>query len=309
MAQRARRRAGTGWPSSSSLALRMPRGRKNFVSARWRRSASSMRTWDWDRMFSQMRGGADLSEVLSHGGGVLGTVHRTTGEEGHGHREEAVADPGHGQVGHELVAFVEGLDLQEAPRRADKRAVRDHHALGEARGPRGVVDDGEIARAALADLRLPESLVLGGEAQPELLDAVEAQEERVVVVTHALRIVVDHQLRSGELVLHLEDLVDLLLVFTHDHARLGVVDHVVHLGGDRVLVHGHRRTAQGLRGEHGPIELRAVVTDHRDLVAAPEAQRGQSQGDALDMASGILPGVGLPDAEFLLTDRDTAVAP
>src|SRR5262249_36230981 len=132
-------------------------------------------------------------------GGVLGAVHRAPGEESHGHREETIADPGHGQIGHDLVALIEGLDLEKAPRRADEGAVRDHHALGEARGPRGVVDDGEMARAALAELRLPESLVLGGEAQAELLHAVEAQEERVVVVAHTLRIVVDHQLRRREL--------------------------------------------------------------------------------------------------------------
>ena len=149
----------------------------------------------------------------------------------------------------------------------------------------------------------------GRELGAQLLDPFEAHEEGVVVVPHALRVVVDDHLDRGQLVLHLEDLVDLLLVLADDHAGLGVVDDVVHLRGDGVLVDGHGRPAQGLGRHHGPVELRAVVADDGDLVAAAEAQAGETQGDALDVVGVLAPRVGLPDPEFLLADGGAAVAP
>ena len=254
-------------------------------------------------------GRPDLAEVLTNGGGILRAIDGAPGEKRHGHREEAVADPRHGQVGHDLVALVERLDLEKAPRGRDEGPVGDHHALGEAGGARGVVDDGEVARPALRQLGVPVPGMTGREGRPPLLDPLEAQEKGIVVVPHALGIVVDHHLDEGQLVLHLEDLVDLLLVLADDHAGLRVVDHVVHLGRDGILVDGHGDAAEGLGGEHGPVELRAIVADDGDLVPAPETQAGQTQGDPLDVGSVVLPGVGLPDSEFLLADGHAMGAP
>ena len=74
-----------------------------------------------------------------------------------------------------------------------------------------------------------------------------------------------------------QDLVDLLLVLGDDDPDLGVVKHIGQLGGDRILVDRHRDAAEALRRELGPIEPRAVVADHRQLVAAAKAMRGKAE--------------------------------
>ena len=95
-------------------------------------------------------------------------------------------------------------------------------------------------------------------------------------------------------------LVHLLLVARDDHARAAVAQHVGQLLADRVLVERHRHRAHRLRGDHRPIEVRAVAPDHRDVVAGPDPERQQPQRQRLDLGLGLGPGPFLPDAELLL---------
>src|SRR4029077_3251830 len=78
----------------------------------------------------------------------------------------------------------------------------------------------------------------------------------------------------------------------------------LHLLLDRVLVERHRHAAQRLRGQHRPVELGAVVADHRGLVPAREAERGEPQRDQPRLLDVLAPGVRLPDPEILFTDGD-----
>src|SRR5229473_1801077 len=164
-------------------------------------------------------GRADLTEVVTDGGGVFGAVDRAAREEGHGEREEAVPDPGHGQVGHDLVAPAHGLHLEELPRGGEEGAVGDHHALGKPRRPRRVVDDGEIRRESPGHLGVPVPGMIAGELDTPRLDLIQAHQPRMVVVPHALGVVVDDDLDEGQLVLHLQNLVDLLLVLADEIGR------------------------------------------------------------------------------------------
>src|SRR5581483_8288489 len=58
--------------------------------------------------------------------------------------------------------------------------------------------------------------------------------------------------------------------------------------------------AERLRGQLRPVEARAVVAEHGELVAALEAGRRQPQREIAHVRVAVAPGVGLPDAAVLL---------
>ena len=244
--------------------------------------------------------GADLAQVALHRLGLLGDVDGEADLVGQGQRPEGVADPGHGQVGHQLVVGAVAVHLQQPLADREEVAVAEHGPLGEAGGARGVGDDGHVLGAGLLHLLLEVVGVLGIELPPHLLHLGQAQEPGVAVVAHPFGVVVDDLLHVGQLLPQGEELVHLLLVFGQDELGLRVVDDVLHLAGDGVLVDGHGHSAQRLGGHEGPVELGAVVADDGQLVAPLEAQDGQPQGQGLDVLVGVGPGVGLPDAELLL---------
>src|SRR5947199_23327 len=65
---------------------------------------------------------------------------------------------------------------------------------------------------------------------------------------------------------------------------------------------GNPVVPEGLRRDHGPVELGAVVADDGDLVTAAEAEAGEAEGDAPHVLDVILPRMCLPDPELLLAD-------
>jgi hypothetical protein len=83
-----------------------------------------------------------------------------------------------------------------------------------------------------------------------------------------------------------------------------VGEDVLHLLLDGVLVQRHRHAPERLGGEHGPVELRPVVADDGDLVAATEAEGGEAEGDEPALLEIFAPGGGLPDPEVLLAHGD-----
>ncbi|MDT4856879.1 hypothetical protein FQZ97_912820 [compost metagenome] len=101
----------------------------------------------------------------------------------------------------------------------------------------------------------------------------------------------------------LQHLVNLLLVFHHAEAHLGVVDREDTLAAHRVLVKRDRNGAERLRGQHGGVEPGAVGTDHDHVFAALQAGLMQPAGQGLDQPGHVAPAGGLPDAVFLLAHR------
>src|SRR5262249_7897909 len=97
---------------------------------------------------------------------------------------------------------------------------------------------------------------------------------------------------------------DLVLVRDGREEELGVVDDVLELLLDRIRIERGRPPAERLGGEHRPVELRPVVADDSDLVAADEAQRREPQRDGARLREVIAPCGRLPDAVVLLTDGD-----
>ena len=97
-----------------------------------------------------------------------------------------------------------------------------------------------------------------------------------------------------------DDLVDLLLVLDDCELHLGVLEHVGHLVGHRVLVDGNGNAAEALHGGKRRIEARAVVADDGHRFAALEPELSQADGKRAHLVAQLRPGPGLPDAEVLV---------
>ena len=102
---------------------------------------------------------------------------------------------------------------------------------------------------------------------------------------------------------HLEHLVELLLILDDGQADLGVLEHVDHLGGYRVLVKRHRNRAQNLRGHHRAVQMRPVLADDCHMVAAPHAELVKRGRQRARLVGELPPIPGLPDAKVFFPQR------
>ena len=174
------------------------------------------------------------------------------------------------------------------------------HALRLAGGPGGVGHDRDVVGPARGHRVGEEVRVRVVMRAAEALDALVGVQEVLRVVAQPARVVEDDVLELRAAVPDLQHLVDLLLVLDDGEVDVGVVQHVDHLLGHRVLVERHRDAAQRLRRGHRPVQARAVVADDREVHPALEAERGQPAGERAHLLGDLRPGPGLPDAEVLL---------
>ena len=181
--------------------------------------------------------------------------------------------------------------------------MRQHRALGVAGGAGGVADEGEVVGPALLDGGVEVAAVRLAELATHRLHVGERLQPVVLVVQHSARIVVDHVAERRELVAERHHLVDLLLVLGHDHRDIGVIPDEGQLLGDGVLVDGHRRAAQALRGHLRPVQTRPIVADDRQAVFPFEPEGGQPQREVADLGVILRPRARLPDPTILLADR------
>ncbi len=142
------------------------------------------------------------------------------------------------------------------------------------------------------------------ERAPLLLHVLEGEERRVLVLPQAARVGVDDVADLRELVEHVEDLVDLLLVLGDDEGGVAVVDDVGDLGEVRVLVEPDRRRAGRLRGELGQTHSGRLSPMIATLSPRLQAERDEAEREVPDVVVVLAPGEGLPDAELLLAQRD-----
>ena len=122
----------------------------------------------------------------------------------------------------------------------------------------------------------------------------------MVVFAKATRVEVDHPLEVGQLVLHLDDLVDLLLIAHHGKTRAAMAHDIGHLFGIGVLIERHRHGPGHLRGHHRPVEIGTVAPDDGDEIALVQPQLKKPERQRLDLVAGLRPGPALPDPVFLL---------
>ena len=242
-------------------------------------------------------GRADLAQVGHHRGRRFGAIHDQPDDVALGIGEDVVADPRHRQVGQELVAFLQAVEIGAGLGGPDQVVVAQHRALGPPGRARGVEHDGVVRAAAASDLGRNE---VGRRLEPlgaTLLHLLDRQQ--ALVVPQPARVLVHHDFERRHLLLDLEKLVDLFLVLGQGEARAGMLDDIGELVGHRVLVDRHRHPAQRLRRAHRPVEHRAVVADHDQPIAAAEALIGQAGGEQADLGRDMAPAMALPDAVFL----------
>src|SRR5215470_17323931 len=125
----------------------------------------------------------------------------------------------------------------------------------------------------------------------------------LIVVTQPAGVAEDHRFKQRTTVLDRNQLVDLLLILDEGKPYFGVLQHIGHLVGDRVLINWHWYAAERLRCGDRPVEPRPVVSDDRQLVAAAKPQRLESGGQRLDFRRDLDPAPTLPDAVILLAHR------
>ena len=101
----------------------------------------------------------------------------------------------------------------------------------------------------------------------------------------------------------LEQLVDLLLVLGDNDLDPGQGEDVEQLLTDARRIDADDRGADALRGQLGDEPLRPVVTEHRDDVAALDAEGREAMREVLDAGGIRAPRHRLPDAVALLLQR------
>ena len=216
-----------------------------------------------------------------------------------------IADPGDRQIGHDLVGFVELVEIAADFRSRDHRIRGQHHAL-RASGRAGCVeDDGEIRTLAVLQgaLDVFSLLRLRETCASFLDDGLDGVKTAVVVIPQALLLVVEHMLKLRQLLGDGEDLVDLLLVLHRRVGHFGMGQYIGHLLRDRVRIDRDRDRADPLGSGDGPVEIGTVVADDCDLAATLQPDRLQPARIGADDLVHLAPGPGLPDAEVLVPKR------
>ena len=217
-----------------------------------------------------------------------------------------VADPGHRQIGEHRVVGGEFVERVGVLGRQHDVVVRQHHAFGPAGRAGRIQHHADIGALALGDLVEPPARGAGVAAHllpPELLHVLERVQPGRIVGAQAALFLEDDGAQLREPVGDRDELVDLLLVLHDREFRLGVVEHVGHFVGDRVLVGRHGNAADALHGRKRGVEPRAVVADDGHDVAALEAQLAQADGERAHLVAHLRPGPRLPDAEILVAHR------
>jgi hypothetical protein len=258
---------------------------------------------------SKTRGGAkvvgraDLAEI---GHDRLGGLRAVDGEPGHqrlGIREQMIANPGHRQVGKDVAIAAHAVDLHAALGGGNECGMGLADAFRLSGRPRRVEHHRNVIVTALGDFAVENVGMVAVMDTPHFDQFLDVVQEGLRVVSHAAGIVIDDVLQRADLGHDLQQLVDLLLVLDDREADAGILHDEQHLVGHRVLVERNRHPAQGLRGAHHHVEVRPVVADDGEVVAAPETEFREAAGERPHALGNLGPGQGLPDPEILFAHR------
>jgi hypothetical protein len=248
-------------------------------------------------------GRPDLAQILLRGVGRFRAGHAEACHQRLRIIQVMIADPCQRQIGQHHIPIGQLVEGHRILRRSDATTRRQHHAFRAPGGSRCIEDDRRIGSTARVDLAIDarHRFRIAGHDRFLLGDQLaETVEAAVVVIAQAAGLVVDDVPQLRQLLLHRQNLVDLLLVL-HDRDRdIGVVQHIGHLGGDRVSVDRNRNGAERLRRKNGFVQARPVVAGNGDRIAALNAEFRQAERNRANLAQQIRPGPGLPDAHVLM---------
>ena len=186
----------------------------------------------------------------------------------------------------------------------DDVLVAEHHAFWLSGRAGRIQHDADIRPATAIDLGLPTCGHIGAGTQfraAGVAHLVVRMQQRSVVFQKAPRIVVNDGAQRRHTIGDRQQLVDLLLIFDDGHRHLGMRQHEHQLFRDRILVNWNRNRAERLRGGESPIKPRTIVAEQRNRIVALQPKRAEPQRENANFLKNISPGMGLPDAEILLT--------
>ncbi len=248
-------------------------------------------------------GRADLAQIGHHGVGGFRAVHAEPCPIGLPDREDEIAHPSHRQIGQNLVFRAQLVEGRTVLGGFDDVVVRQNHTLRFSRGARRIKHHAGIFGGLAFQPFGKFGGVLGFVFPPFCLHDLKLGQLAMIVFPHAARIEIDHMVQTMQTVLNLENLVDLFLVRRHNEAGPAVVQNIGDFFTDRVLIQRHGNCPDHLRRHHGPVKIRSVAPDNRDVIALLRAQFQKPQRQGTGFALGFGPSPALPDPVFLFAIR------
>ena len=135
---------------------------------------------------------------------------------------------------------------------------------------------------------------------PHLLNLSVAYQHGVFIIPHALGVLPDDPLQFGTAFSDPESFVYFLLPLSDIKPGLSMPNNVFCLIQERVLEEPGGDGPGAQSGHLRPEGMRTVAPDKSDGLASLQPQSLHPQAEGLDVIIIILPGVGQPDAKFLL---------
>ena len=161
--------------------------------------------------------GGNFAHILRDGFRVLHKVQHRAGVEREILPPHALGDVTQRQKAHAFVLVIARNQRVVAAHGIGQSAVGVHGAFGLARRPRGVDQDGHVVGSAPSHALVQRLGVLGGMLAPALAQRVQAHDHGVLQVVQALHVKNHDVAQQGQLVTHLQRLVQLLVVFDKQH--------------------------------------------------------------------------------------------
>ena len=252
----------------------------------------------------------DLADVERDG---IDRFRKADGAAEHQMRDLAIAafgDMAERQVTHRLERLVGdpdgfGVDIGCI----DQVPMRQHRALGRACRARGVDQDGDIVGRGLRNQAVEGRIRVGvfaGIGLAELAQLLERHQLLLPVLPQALGVDADDGLQRRQAVIvgdRVEHLVGLFLIARDDDPRAGMADDVLQFDPGIGRIDADRDRADHLDAEIGVKPFRRVLAGDGDAVARLETEREQAERDRAGGLVVMVPGIGIPDAIFLLAQR------
>jgi len=223
-----------------------------------------------------------------------------------GHGDGEVADPGHRQVGQDVLAPAEDLALVGVAHASEHVALLQHHALGLAGGARRVHEHRRALGYRPIDKIVAQIRFVAQASGTGLAQLLPRGQAIDLVVAETARVVVNDVPQRWRVLAQFQQLVDLLLVLGQRKARLRLAGEMEHLLGRGVRVDRHRIALERAGGQHAQVQANPVVAEHQHRVPGGETQLLETGRDGKHLVEHLLPGEFLPDAERLLAHGDLA---
>lgn len=217
-------------------------------------------------------------------------------------RKDPLEDVAERQEGHDLVRVEHRVVGGDRPPHPHDVSVGQHRPLRRPGGPGGVdehrkVFGGHFAHPALHHLR-----VLGERRFPLFEPLFEGHHHRVLEVPETLQIPHHNLFEMRCLIAEIQPLVQLLLVFDKEAARLGVFDHVFHLRPGIGRIDPHGDPARALDPQIDDHPFGAVVADDGDALPLLKPHRDEGGRHPAGPPIVLVPGDVVPDAVLLLPE-------